>query len=62
MLAKEMDIAELVCYSDYLHCINLIEGSNMMFHVYDVMIQDINDLIEQSNVTIYHTLRKKPMC
>jgi len=54
MLAKEMDITELVCYSDSLYCINLIKGPNMMFHVYVVLLQDIKDLIEQSNVTIYH--------
>ena len=57
MLAKEMDFLELVCRSDSLHCINLIKGSNMMFHVYAVLIQGIKDLIEKSNVTICHTLR-----
>jgi len=29
----------------------------MMFYVYEVLIQNIKNLIEQNNVTIYHTLR-----
>jgi ribonuclease HI len=62
MLAKKMDISELVCYSDSLHGINLIKGPNMMFDVYDVLIQDIKDLIQQSNVTICHTLREENQC
>jgi len=34
----------------------------MMFNVYDVLIQDIKDLIHQSNVTICHTLREGNRC
>lgn len=50
---------KLVYYLDSLHCINLIKDLKMMFHVYAVLIEDIKDLIEQINVTIYHTLRKR---
>jgi len=62
MLAKEMDISELVCYLDSLHCINLIKGPNMMFNVYALLIQDIKDLIEQCNVIICHILHERNQC
>ncbi|CAJ2656436.1 unnamed protein product [Trifolium pratense] len=53
-----MDIDELVCYSDSLHRINLIKGSQVKFHMHAVLIQDIKDLISQSNVSRCHTLRE----
>jgi len=28
----------------------------IVFHIYTILIQDINDFIEQHNVTIYRTL------
>lgn len=62
MLAKEKDIVDLVCYSDSLHCINLIKGPAMRFHNYAVLIQDIKELIDQMNVTICHTLREGNQC
>jgi len=55
-----MAIADLVCYSDSLHCINLIKGPPMKFHAYAMLIQDIKELIDQINVTICHT--REPMC
>lgn len=40
-------LTELVCYSDSLHCINLLKGPAVRFHVYAViMIQDVKYLIE----------------
>jgi len=60
--AKSLNIVYLVCYTDSLHCTNLLEGPIMSFHVYSVLIQDVKDLIEQNNVTIYHTLRKGKQC
>jgi len=51
-----MDITELFCYSNSLRSINLIKGPNMMFHENVVLIQDIKELIEQSNATIFQTL------
>ena len=62
LLAKTMNIDELVCYSDSLHGINLITGPPMKHHVRAVLIQDIKDLIEQSNITICHTLRERNQC
>ena len=58
LLAKAMDIDELVCHFDFLHCINLVKCSSMKFHDYVVLIDDIKDLIEQNNITIFHTLRE----
>jgi len=34
----------------------------MKYHVHVVLIQDIKELIEQSNITIYHTLREGNQC
>jgi len=62
LLAKTMDIDELDFYSNTLHSINLIKGPPMKYHVHVVMIQDIKELIEQSNITIYPTLREGNQC
>ncbi|GAU40444.1 hypothetical protein TSUD_397630 [Trifolium subterraneum] len=61
-LAKDLAIDELVCYSDSLLCINLIKGPIVKYHVYAVLIQDINELICQSNVTLCHTFREGNQC
>jgi hypothetical protein len=34
LLAKDMSVDELVCYSDSLHCVNLINGPQIKFHIY----------------------------
>lgn len=57
-----MDIDELVFYSNSLHSINLIKGPPMKYHVHVVLIQDIKELIEQSNITIYYTLHEGNQC
>jgi hypothetical protein len=57
-----MAIDELVCYSDSLHCINLIKGPTMNYHVYALLIEDIKELFSQSNTTLYHTLREGNNC
>ncbi|CAJ2635885.1 unnamed protein product [Trifolium pratense] len=62
LLAINMGIDELVCYSDSLHCINLIKGPQVKFHMHAVLIQDIKDLISQSNVSLCHTLREGNQC
>lgn len=51
-----------VCYSDSLHCINLTKGPSMRFHIYAVLIQDLKELLDHMNVTIYHTLREGNQC
>lgn len=62
ILARSLNIEDLVCYNDSLHCINLLKGPNLSFHVYAVLIQDVKDLMEQNNVTVYHTLREDNQC
>ncbi|GAU50021.1 hypothetical protein TSUD_186220 [Trifolium subterraneum] len=57
LLAKEMSIDELVCYSDSLHCVNLIKDPLAKYHIHAVLIQDIKELLSQTNVSLYHTLR-----
>jgi hypothetical protein len=55
LLAKNMSIGELVYYSDSLHCINLIKGSQVKYHIYAMLIQDINELFSQTNASPSHT-------
>jgi len=62
ILAKCLNIIELVYYTDSLLCINLLKGPPMRYHVYVVLIQDIKDLIGQSNVIVCHTLREGNQC
>ncbi|GAU33795.1 hypothetical protein TSUD_221330 [Trifolium subterraneum] len=61
-LAKDLDIDELVCYSDSLLCINLIKSLIVKYHIYVVLIQDIKELISQSNITLCHTFRDGNQC
>jgi hypothetical protein len=58
-----MSIDELLCYSDSLQCINLIKGPQVnKYHIHVVLIQDIKELISQTNVSLYHTLREGNQC
>lgn len=62
IIAQNLGFVELVCYSDSLVCINLIKGRLEKYHVYVVFIQDIKELLHQSNVTVCHTLREGNQC
>jgi len=62
ILAKNLGITEFVCYSNSLHCINLINGLIVKYHVYVVLIQDIKELLLKKNVTICHTLKEENQC
>ncbi|GAU22830.1 hypothetical protein TSUD_281970 [Trifolium subterraneum] len=62
LLAKEMSIDDLVCYSDSLHCVNLIKGPHAKYPIHAVLIQDIKELLSQTNVSLYHTLREGNQC
>ncbi|GAU32838.1 hypothetical protein TSUD_209060 [Trifolium subterraneum] len=62
LLAKDMSIDELVCYSDSLHCVNLIKCPFVKYHIHVVLIQDIKELLFQSNISLYHTLREENQC
>ncbi|KAK2421829.1 hypothetical protein QL285_032414 [Trifolium repens] len=57
-----MGIDELVCYSDSLHCVNLIQGPQVKFHIHAVLIQDIKELLSQTNFSLHHTLREWDQC
>jgi ribonuclease HI len=59
LLAKDTSIDELVCYSDSLYRVNLIKGPQVRYHIHAVLIQDINELLSQPNVSLYHTLRER---
>jgi hypothetical protein len=53
---------ELDCYSDSLHCVNFIKGLQVKFHIYAVLIQDIKELLSQTNVSLHRTLREENQC
>lgn len=57
-MAPSMDFPVLVCYSDSLHAVNLINSDTSHYHVYDVLIQDIKDLLNSRGYTLHHTLRE----
>ncbi|XP_024630825.2 uncharacterized protein [Medicago truncatula] len=62
LLAVELGIEELVCYSDSLLSISLITGHASNLHVYAVLIQDIKDLLSSRSFTIHHCLREGNQC
>jgi hypothetical protein len=62
MLARDMSIDELLCYSDSLHCVNIIKGPQIKFHIHVVLIQNIKELFSQTNVSLHHTLREGNQC
>jgi len=62
LMARDMDIIDFVCYSNSLLCTNLINGRSSKFHICVTLIQDIKDLLSQSNISIIHTLREGNQC
>jgi len=61
-LAVEMDIKEMVCFSDSLLSVRLLTIHVSDFHAYVVLIQEIKDLLSSRNFTIHHCLRKGNQC
>jgi len=59
---KDLGYTELACYSDSLVCINLLNGPVERYHVFAVLIQNIKQLLLQSNITVSHTLREGNQC
>ncbi|PNX97264.1 S-like ribonuclease [Trifolium pratense] len=49
-------------YSDSLHCVNLIKGPPVKYHIHVVLIQDIKELLSQTNVSLHHRLREENQC
>lgn len=62
LLAMEMGMIDLVCFSDSLLSVELINGHASRFHAYAVLIQDIKDIIASNNFSIIHTLREGNHC
>jgi hypothetical protein len=53
----------VICYSDSLHVINLIQASLNSWHVNATIIRNINDLLNLPwNVLLTHTLREANEC
>ncbi|XP_024628612.1 uncharacterized protein [Medicago truncatula] len=57
LLAVEMDIADMICYSDSMLSVKLLTYSNSPYHAYDVLLQDIKDLLSSRNFSIHCYLR-----
>jgi hypothetical protein len=57
LLAKYMSVDELVCYLFFTLC-QLIKVPQIKYHIYAVLIQDIKELLFQTNVSLSHTLRE----
>jgi hypothetical protein len=38
------------------------KGSHVKYHIHAVLIQDIKELLSQTNVSFYHTLRERNQC
>jgi len=59
VVSKDLRVDKLVCYSDSLVCINLLNGHVEKFDIYAILIQNIQDMsILDNNITVCHTLRK----
>ena len=54
IMAKNLSYAEL--------CINLINGLIERYHSYAVLIQEIKQMLHQTNATVSHTLREGNHC
>jgi ribonuclease HI len=61
-MAIDMGLDDLICYSDSLLSVNLINGNTPSYHTYAVLIQDIKDMLQDSNFTLHHTLREGNHC
>ncbi|GAU16633.1 hypothetical protein TSUD_325830 [Trifolium subterraneum] len=62
LLPKDMNIDDLACNSDSLHCVNLIKGPRVSYHIHAVLIPDINESLSQINVSLNHTLTEGNQC
>jgi len=61
-MAIEKGIEVLVCYSDSLLSVKLLNNSTSRFHAYAVLIQDIKDILSSRNFSIHHCLREGNQC
>jgi ribonuclease HI len=62
LLAVESDFEDLVCYSDSMISIKVVNEQDSHFHAYAVLIQEIKDLLSSRNFSIHHCLREGNQC
>jgi hypothetical protein len=61
-MAIDLNMNDLMCYSDSLLAVNLIMNDTPRFHIYVVLIQNIKDLLVDRNISLHHTLREGNQC
>jgi len=61
-IAINLGFAPLACYSDSIHAITSIKEPCSKFHVYAVLIHEIQELLSHANVSLHHTLREGNQC
>lgn len=62
LLAIDLGIEEMVCYSDSMISIQLLTVHAITYHAYAVLLQDIRDLLSSRNFTLHHCLREGNQC
>ncbi|XP_039686921.1 uncharacterized protein [Medicago truncatula] len=62
LLAIDLGIEEMVCYSDSMISIQLLTMHAITYHAYAVLLQDIKDLLSSRNFTVHHCLREGNQC
>lgn len=63
LLAREMNFQEVFCYTNSLHCVQILKELTLRFHKYATLIQDIKDLLNPDWLaSIDHTLREGNSC
>jgi ribonuclease HI len=62
LLAIDAGMEYMVCYSDSMLSIQLLTGRASICHAYDVLIQEIKDLLSTRNFSIHHCLREGNQC
>lgn len=60
--AINFGFAPLACYTDSLLAITSIKEDCSKFHVYAVLIHEIQQLLSHENVSLHHTLREGNQC
>jgi ribonuclease HI len=61
-MASDLGYAHLACYSDSMLVINTIKEGYSKYHVYAVLIHEIQELLSHENVSLHHTLREGNQC
>ena len=62
LLAVQLGFEEVVCYSDSMLSVKLLNEHASIYHAYAVLIQDIKYMLLITNFTIYHCLREGNQC